>query len=282
MVKVRETAEKMAGHKATKLPGDYLDGDGCLVCGKCKHRKEAYVDWLGGTKKLVPVMCECEIKRWENKQLDQERRQDAFRIRQIQAYGFAPSQLQDMTFKRADPAGENVRLAAAYARNFDRMKEENAGLLFYGNCGTGKTFLAGCIVNYLQHRNRTAFMTSVPILVQELSSWNRDDKTTALDRIRNCELLVIDDLGVEQEDRKSLEVAFRVIDARVKAGRPMIITSNLNGQDLMTDEMKYKRIYDRIKDVCKPVVFKGKSRRGRKNHPDKWDEVDRILEGESQ
>lgn len=282
MVKAREAAERLAGHKATKLPGDYLDGDGCITCGVCNHRKESYVKWFDGSVKLVPVMCDCEKAKWEKEKLDQERRQDAFRIRQIQAYGFAPSQLQEMTFKHADPEGENVRLAAAYARHFDEMKSQNAGLLFYGNCGTGKTFLAGCIVNYLQHRNRTAFMTSVPILVQELSSWNRDDKTTALDRIRNCELLVIDDLGVENEDKKSLEVAFRVIDARVKANRPMIITSNLNGQDLMTDEMKYKRIYDRIKDVCKPVVFKGKSRRGRKNHADKWEEVDRILEGAAQ
>ena len=123
---------------------------------------------------------------------------------------------------------------------------------------------------------------SVKIKPSSTRSQKHDVLIQALDRIRNCELLVIDDLGVENEDKKSLEVAFRVIDARVKANRPMIITSNLNGQDLMTDEMKYKRIYDRIKDVCKPVVFKGKSRRGRKNHADKWEEVDRILDGAAQ
>ena len=36
-----------------------------------------------------------------------------------------------------------------YVKGFDEVLKLNDGLLFKGNCGTGKTFLANCICNFL-------------------------------------------------------------------------------------------------------------------------------------
>lgn len=261
-------------HKVQPRKDDRMDEDGCVVCGQCGKRREAWVTWIGGSRKLVPCMCDCEKEELDRQKLLEERKQKSMRIQQIQSYGFAPSQIGEMTFRNCDPDGENAKLAANYAKNFDALAKEGAGLLFYGNVGTGKTFLAGCIVNYLQTRYRTAFMTSFSRLNRELTAWNKEDKTAALDRITNCDLLVIDDLGTE---RKLLETAFEVVDQRVNTGRPMIVTTNLNAAELGTDELAYRRIFDRIKGCCKPVYFRGESRRKRGRHEDKWAKVDALL-----
>ena len=42
-----------------------------------------------------------------------------------------------------------------YVQNFDKILEINDGLLFCGGAGTGKTFLANCICNYLRAHNYT-------------------------------------------------------------------------------------------------------------------------------
>lgn len=282
---VRDCLEKLAGHRVTPRPGDYTDSDGCLVCGKCHKRRETLIRWMAddeGNREIrkVPVMCDCEQQQADQEKLEDERKQKSYRITQLQSYGFSPGQLEGLTFANCDWQGEHTRLAWNYFRHFDEMKAAGAGLLFYGNVGTGKTFLAGCIVNALQAQFRTAFMTTFARLDRELSSWaNKDDKTAALDRITNCELLVIDDLGIEQKNPRILETEFQVIDARARVKRPMIITTNLSPTDFGAEDWGYRRIYDRIIGCCKPVCFTGKSRRRRAQEKDKWARIDELLQG---
>lgn len=160
---VRDCLDKLAGHRVTPRPGDYTDSDGCLVCGKCHKRRETLIRWMAddeGNREIrkVPVMCECEQQQAAREKLEDERKQKSYRITQIQSYGFSPGQMEGLTFANCDWQGEHTRLAWNYFRHFDEMKAAGAGLLFYGNVGTGKTFLAGCIVNALQAQFRTAFM----------------------------------------------------------------------------------------------------------------------------
>ena len=48
--------------------------------------------------------------------------------------------------------------------HFDEMLEKNQGLLFYGDVGTGKTFAAACIANYLLERRIPVVMTFLLLL----------------------------------------------------------------------------------------------------------------------
>lgn len=280
---VENYLDKLAGHRVEPRPGDYTDSEGCLVCGKCHKRREMLIQWMAddaGKRKTrkVAVMCDCEKQQAAREKLENERKQQSYRIAQIQSYGFSPAQLEGLTFKQCDWKGEHTRLAWNYYQHFDEMKAAGAGLLFYGNVGTGKTFLAGCITNALQAQHRTAFMTTFARMDRELSNWaTKDDKTAALDRITNCELLVIDDLGIEQKNPRVLETEFQVIDARVRVKRPMIITTNLSPADFGAEGWEYRRIYDRIIGSCKPVYFTGKSRRRRAQDVDRWARIDELL-----
>ena len=49
--------------------------------------------------------------------------------------------------------------------------------------------------------------------------------------------------------------------------KPLIITSNVDYDRITkTSDMRYKRIYDRIVDMCLPVKMDGQSKRGIFNH----------------
>ena len=81
------------------------------------------------------------------------------------------------------------------------------------------------------------------------------------------EASIIDDLGAERESDYALETVYRVVDERYKSKKPMIITTNLTLDDLCKPgDMDHQRIYDRVLEMCVPVVFKGDSiRRKRAN-----------------
>lgn len=284
MNEAKDYLDKLAGHRVTPRPWDYTDSEGCLVCGKCHQRRETLIQWLADDEgkretRKVAVMCDCEKQQAAQEKLENERKQQSYRISQLQSYGFSPAQLEGLTFQHCDWQGEHTRLAWNYFQHFDEMKAAGAGLLFYGNVGTGKTFLAGCITNALQAQHRTAFMTTFARLDRELSNWaSKDDKTAALDRITGCELLVIDDLGIEQKNPRILETEFQVIDARARVKKPMIITTNLSPADFGAEDWGYRRIYDRIIGSCKPVCFSGKSRRRRSQEKDRWARIDKLLQ----
>ena len=51
-----------------------------------------------------------------------------------------------------------------------------------------------------------------------------------------------------------------VIDERYKARKPLIVTTNLTLEEICKPKsMDYQRIYDRILEMCVPVVFQGGS-----------------------
>ncbi len=69
-----------------------------------------------------------------------------------------------------------------------------------------------------------------------------------------------DDLGAERNTDYALEKVYNVIDSRVRADKPMILTTNLTFDEMMRNpDIRYRRIYDRIFEHCFPVEIPGKS-----------------------
>ena len=51
-----------------------------------------------------------------------------------------------------------------------------------------------------------------------------------------------------------------MINARYKSGQPLILTTNLTMQEMQNpQDLKHKRIYDRVLEMCMPVRFTGES-----------------------
>ena len=162
-----------------------------------------------------------------------------------------------------------VQYARRYVGHFAEFQKNGQGLLFWGNVGTGKTFLAGCIANALMEKNIPVLMTSFPKLLNALGGLYSGEKNEYLKSLNQYRLLIIDDLGVERDTPYVLETVYLVIDERYKSGKPFIITTNLSLEELRNPaDLEHGRIYDRIMERCVPVAFSGKNYRtdkGRKN-----------------
>lgn len=166
---------------------------------------------------------------------------------------------RNMTFDRDDrPEHILSKAARAYAENFQPALEQH-GIMFTGNVGTGKTFYACCIANAVIDRGCTAWVTTLQPLVRALCSYESAEKI--LKRIRDVDLLVLDDLGSTALNEFTTDKLFEIVDERYRSGKPLIVTTNLNPDDAWKSNIGMRRIFDRLKERCRNVVMDGESRR---------------------
>ena len=134
--------------------------------------------------------------------------------------------------------------------------------MLWGNVGTGKKFLAGCIANALMEKNIPVLMASFPKLLNVFGGIYSGEKNEYLKSLNRYQLLIIDDLGVERDTPYVLETVYLVIDEPYKSGKPFVITTNLSLEELQNPaDLEHGRIYDRIMERCVPVAFSGKNYR---------------------
>ena len=251
--------------KDNRAPGDYVDGDGFLVCAKCHTRKQFEIDCpiLGDGAKL-PIMCECRAREREREEKEDELRRFQQRVDALRQDGLTDPEYSRWTFANDDRRDAAISDACRkYVDEWEKMRKDNVGLLFYGGVGTGKSFSACCIGNELLDRCIPTLVTSFPRILSKLQAagWG-GDRAEILDRLQRYELVVIDDLGVERGTEYALEQIFTVVDTRYRSGKPLIVTTNLSPQDIKApNNLAYQRVYDRILQNSIPVKMAGESRR---------------------
>ncbi len=153
-----------------------------------------------------------------------------------------------------------LKKAKAYADNWQTMKDKNCGLIFLGDVGTGKTFAAACIANALTNQGISVRMTSFNNALKAVFA--AEDKEKVFDELCSYELLILDDFGAERDTSYAVEQLYNLIDKRYISGKPLIITTNLTYRELKKPEdMSYKRIYDRILEMCVAITFRGENMR---------------------
>lgn len=171
-------------------------------------------------------------------------------------------------FKNAilgDNKAENelYRKIKNYVKGFDKVLEINDGLLFRGGCGTGKTFLANCICNYLIEHGYTVLSFNLAGYLRTIKD-NFQIETQLLDAVKEADMLFIDDLGSEKiSDEWGKEKINSLIDVRYNAEKPMIITTNLSAEE-MIDFLKFKginKISDRLNEMLKEFKFTWQTKR---------------------
>ena len=282
---IGEVTEKVLASiadSAGSLPDDYIGSDGLLYCGQCNTRKEREIIWFDGKPKKVPVMCKC---RAEEERLKKEQMQNEEEKRSIQRAKV--SSMMDDTFRTACFANYQIRngnerhlkVAKKYCIEFSKMYERNQGLLFWETVGTGKSYTAACIANYLLEANTSVVMTSFVRILQEMQGFDREREETFTNKLNSVKLLIIDDLGAERSTDYALEKVYGIIDNRYRAKKPLILTTNLTLRQMQeATDIRYARIYDRIFEMCYPMEFSGVSWRKREA-AQRYEETRKILEG---
>lgn len=264
-------AERMA-------EGDCIGEDGLVYCGKCGSRKQLRVKF-GDKTHVVRCVCKCESKELEEKKRQEEYEEQMRRINRLKEASMMDKKYREVTFDKYEVREENKKvfeMAKKYADRFQDMYKKNQGLLLYGPVGTGKSFTAACIGNYLLNNAKPVIMTSFVKILQDI--WENDREAEYITILNSASLLIVDDLGTERETDYALEKVYNIIDSRVRANKPMIITSNLELNDMMEcEDIRKKRIYDRILECCYPMYVGGKSFRMMKA-AQRFDEMKDFLE----
>ena len=269
MEKISETAGKALDayitERTTQEGDDFYGEDGLLYCGNCKSRKERKLripDFahLGVEREvIVPVVCRCrqeEIKKAKRRQELEEEMQNLKRLSLIE------EKFRNATLANFQKTEDNQKLYAVakkYVDSFIQMEQDNQGLIFYGAAGTGKSYTAACIANELLKSWTSVVMTSFVKILQEIQK-PQTDENEFMEKLNSPRLLIIDDLGTERNTEYALEKVYNVIDSRYRVKKPLILTTNLSLQEMQdASDIRYKRIYDRIFEMCYPVRATGRS-----------------------
>ena len=241
-------------------PGDYQK-DGLWYCGKCNTPKQCVIE-IDGVKRFPFCMCSCKKAEWHETEERQKREQQAARVNRLREAGFEDGDMKRFTFAVDD--GQNERLtktARRYVEHFADMLDSGKGLLLYGTVGTGKTFMAACIANALIDKGYPCLVTNFT-RVTNIINGMRDERQKYLDSLNRYTLLVVDDLATERDTDYMIEVVQSVIDARYRARKPLIITTNLTADELKRPaDIRKERLYSRLLEMCIPIQVSGKDRR---------------------
>ena len=254
---------------ANAQPDDYRK-DGLLYCHVCHQQKERRLELLG-REQIVGILCECErAKREEEEEASRKHHAEmAFweKMTDLRKDNICDPTYETVTLANDDGINQKVsNFCRKYIDRWPQMLENNIGVLFHGPVGTGKSFFACAIANELLQKHVPTTITSFPRLLNLLQDSN--NRQWLLDCLGNYKLVVIDDLGVERETSYAAEQIFAVIDARSRTKLPTIITTNLTKQEMENQpSMQYRRIFDRVREMCPAVVLiDGQSRRIQNAH----------------
>lgn len=259
---------------------DYIGEDGLLHCAICKKPKQFRLNLTDRTI-TVPVSCDC-VKREEELNELRKRKQ---RVEQLKRNSLMDDKYKKCSFDSVAESVENreqIAKCRRYAENFSEMYRRNQGLLLYGGVGTGKTLLSCCIANYLMESLVSVYTTSsVKILKDSRGFKSEMDAEEYAEKIERARLFILDDLGAERGTDYALEIVYDIIDGRYRSGRPMIVTTNLTLEEMNgCSDRRYKRIYDRVLELCYPIEFTGVSWR-MKAAAKRYDEMSKLLEGKA-
>lgn len=270
-----DALEKKAAETIQPQTDDYIK-DGLLYCGKCNTPKQCRIELFGRVRTPF-CLCACEkaAQDLETQRIKQrEKMQAVLRMRRM---GFPDVELSRWTFDKDDGTNEQItKVAHNYVDNFTEMKKRGKGLLLFGNVGTGKTFAAACIANALIDKGYPCLVTNFARLVNTIAGMY-DGKQEYIDSLNKFDLLVIDDLASERDTEYMGEIVQNIIDSRYRAGLPLIVTTNLTADELKhPQEMRKRRIYSRLFEMCVPLEVKHKDRRKEKLIAD-YDDLSALL-----
>lgn len=201
--------------------------------------EEGYLDdspicrLCGGSGYVGSSMCEClaELCRQEQKkEVSVLAGKESFNQFQLDYYP-----------DRVDPMyGASPR--AIMERNFQTCRKyamffgQNSGnLLFVGGTGLGKTFLSACIARAVADRGfSVAYETAAHFFGKlEQARFNpTEDSRRETQKFTECDLLILDDLGTEMPGQFVTASLYSVLNDRILAGKPMVISTNLTVEEL--------------------------------------------------
>ena len=224
------------------------------VCRKC-----------GGEGYIGSVMCDC---------LKEYCRQEQVKEVSLLSAGNQTFWNFDLTYysDRIDPRfgasprsvmEHTLRIARQYAENFSL---DSGNLLFIGSTGLGKTHLSAAIAAAAAEKGCSVAYETASHLFSKLEKhrFNPDEESfRAVEKLNRCDLLIVDDLGTELPGNFVTSALYTVINDRLLAGKPIVISTNLTIDEI---SRRYNpQIASRLQGSFNRLTFVGEDIRVLKN-----------------
>jgi DNA replication protein DnaC len=207
-----------------------------------------------------------------------------------------PKQYGNITVENSparDGQDEAYRLVDAYVKSFVKMFETDLPdkdrikslYLWSGNTGTGKTTTAAAIANEyirrhyvgsikrgLKPKRRPVYFIGLndlqsmyneanrPNMPKDLAEVAAREYMDALTTAQRVDFLVLDDIGLRAASEIFTQDIYRLLNHRNTEMLPTVYTSNIPLSDL--EQIYSKQVWDRTRDMCMEIAFKGESKRG--------------------
>lgn len=218
----------------------YLNCKNCKGISFCKNPSKGYKSTLNGLKK-------CDYK----KELEIIEKKD--------------SNLESMFFSK--------KLMSSDIKDFDIISQSRAeilktftyiitnniskGMFICGSNATGKTFFISCAANEYKNRGKRVMLAFVPDLIRYLRGIRYSSEIEQkIDELKNIDVLMLDDLGVEIYDPWfAYEVLTPILNYRLQEEKVTFFTSNYMIQEMLDgcpdkQAKDFVRLLRRIESLC--------------------------------
>lgn len=185
-----------------------------------------------------------------------------------------PKKLKEASLKDLYKNDKNRVTFMKYVKTFveEYTKGEKAkGIYLHGSYGTGKTYMIAALFNELAKKDIKSAIIYVPDFFRILKSAFKEDFDEKYEYIKRVPLLLLDDIGAEYLTPWARdEILGTILQYRMDENLPTFFTSNLNLKQLEEhlsntnqgkEEVKGRRIIERIKDLAKDFELIGESNR---------------------
>jgi len=209
------------------------------VCPRCKGAGYLRANVSFGHPNFgKPIACEC--KEAEKKE---KRRQQLLELSDLSAF-----RSKSLTNFSTHYPGMHPTVQEAFEVAQDYAQDPYGWLLLVGPNGCGKTHLAAAIANKCLDSGSMVLFAVVPDLLAHLRAAFAPTAPEGYDQLfakmREAELLVLDDLGAHQSSPWASEKLFQLLNYRYNSQYPTVITANKGGLGSIDD-----RVLSRLSDV---------------------------------
>ena len=156
-----------------------------------------------------------------------------------------------------------------YAANFESIRKTGKSFLMLGTVGTGKTHLSIGVALEIMRQGYSSVFSSASKMFRAIKdtyhkgSHQKESEVMAI--YTQCDLLIIDEVGVQRGSEFETETFFNVINERYENMRPTIILSNLTIEEIKV--FLGERVFDRLRENGgKAFLLDWASHRGSQNH----------------
>ncbi|SUY48477.1 DNA replication protein DnaC [Clostridium putrefaciens] len=191
-------------------------------CTKCKD-----TGFIGASK------CTCYKQKLIQLHYKDSQLQELTRTNNFKSFDFTLYPIHKIGNEKDTPRKNIEKIYNRSLAYIDNFKSHSDNLLFYGNSGTGKTFLSTCIARELLDKGYLVVYKTSDELIKDLRDLKFNTNKFLEDLIFNCDLLVIDDLGSELITDFTRAELFNLLNKRLLTKRKMIISTNLTLEHLL-------------------------------------------------